>query len=583
MNQLLKFWLCFSLAIIHSPMANATANSDAEASIDSSHHNALTLADQTFVQLLNAVVERVAPYSPAIKQSQQMVFDFGSNLNEAVDNELSRFKGNFNDTLRDEADLQDLLAQDSKSQDQILQGIQSYVNNLRKLTIQSTSLAFNLRSNEQIIDDAKSVVPKIISEVKEICEKGVSVYYVSPNLSRITYTNQQLGIGFSVGASYGQTRGDARPYARLDEDQTHGRALFPVLDSMGKDGVKYDQATSAVLTGVSAGVIQFMWGAAIAKAAGMWAAVIVGLSACVVTIIIAAIVMVVTQGITNDEARISAEQVERVFLERDDAESIRKMVKDECQPFLQKFQDIPRVASILSQSNPDTQVLADFNQRAAAADAIKAKLIEFNDGLVKRQSQLIEAHKSGTNTYTTDMLAADLQSSPEMVALTSYVKQTGTPAIVDQMIVELIRFTKNLSETSRDFSALAKNELESVQSTFKQFQARLPEMIERRNHLFELSREITLQNADPIYAHSINLERNNQIEIAQLYMEWQLAYVDTIKKYLLRGAGAVKEAQLGIVLIRLKAFAKKQKTPNPVIAKLISRTQTVLSSLGKKI
>jgi hypothetical protein len=67
----------------------------------------------------------------------------------------------------------------------------------------------------------------------------------------------------------------------------------------------------------------------------------------------------------------------------------------------------------------------------------------------------------------------------------------------------------------------------------------------------------------------------------QLFTEWQYAYAAAIKGYFLYGKSESAQQDLSNIVTRMKKYAGTQKRPNRLIAKLITRSITLLALMGR--
>jgi hypothetical protein len=303
----------------------------------------------------------------------------------------------------------------------------------------------------------------------------------------------------------------------------------------------------------------------------------VGLMASGVTIAVAVIAMAVMIVLQNDEARRQANAVEHVFWDRADSETVRKMVMDECKAVQPRFQAIPAIVDGLNRG--DAAITADFNERAVRADALNKKMSELTQKLAERRQKIVEAHAHDKQPITESRIQDELSDSPESAALIEAGKDAGQLNVIDQLIINLIRFDYGATNAGADIDLMAQQELEAQDSVFQNMKAQLPALIERRNRVFTLSRSISQTSIAPDYVHLLQVQVETQKRLSEFYKEWETSYVSLIRVYLLRGNANASIAHLSNLSKRMQEYAKMATEGGPLLQKLIQRSDTVISLL----
>lgn len=346
-------------------------------------------------------------------------------------------------------------------------------------TVTTNRLVAKFNSAKNLAPFARNAVNDVLADVEQVCAKGISAQFSGENLTPVTPQWTGWDVGFEFGV---QTNTDGAV-----KKPVYGFQTMPIFGQIFKENPAEANAVGTHLFNGLGGIAayQLLVGTKL-----MTAGLVAGLAAGGITIAVAFVLLLVSQGIERNESRQAADEVQRAFEEKPDERTVSKFVREACHKTIPPLRDVPRLIDAALKGEAGQKEIA---ARTEKANAQLNELAKLGDLMAKRRSEF---------TGRDADIDAKVANTGEAKKFRELYEKFGAEATAESLAMALVQtgLAANMFESSvTQYAKGIQIQGVNVQTFLK---SRRQQMILRRNQLYAWIRQENLRLQNPKLAEA---------------------------------------------------------------------------------
>jgi hypothetical protein len=353
---------------------------DADQLIKVSDETAKKLAESAFYQFVLQSMMTVTPWATVLANVQTAERNWSKVADSNYIANQNEMRKSVNKLAHEFERVQDLIDSNRLNTEAIRSALNSYLENYNNVIVQSRSLVDRVEDNEALAKMAAKSVTQVLRDINEMCAKGVAISFSAPHLVPLKFSNAaskisgRIYIRSSTGDQPSTTSGEVESN---DDQNGYGLQLFPIGSFIDPDhGAEWSAGLSyATLIGTFA--LLATYGSLSTSMAMFYASGI--------TMVIAVVVLLITEAMVRNQSRDAADDVQRAFFNRANAMTVATHVQNMCRGSQKDLNDIPGVVKELRAAGPDSPLAKQYQFRRTAATATVTKLRDLAQAAQKQK------------------------------------------------------------------------------------------------------------------------------------------------------------------------------------------------------
>lgn len=480
------------------------------------------LAESAFYQFIVQSMMDLAPWTNIVRDLQTAELSWSTAIATDDFPALEQIRKDVNGMAVEFERVKDLIDSNQLQSKTIQEALDNYLRAYQNSIVESQVLADRIDDDLALSKMAGQFVQQVISDVDQICSKGVAISFSAPNLVPHKYSSaaSQISIMVTVKRTYGDEKSETNAdMSGPPNDKVYGLQLFPIGSFIDE---KHGAEWSAGLTYLTlTGTYVALGGSMTAPLVATTAMYSMG-----ITLVIAAVMLVITEGMVRNKSRDEADKVQDVFFNRANANTVAKYVKAICLQSEADIKGVPMLAKAIRDGGPNSPAAKNYRIRRENANQVIKKLMDLSKAAAAKQQELAK---------TTPGDEQALQNIPEVKAFNDFVKSLSGKGLLELLLVQLTDLSLATSTSTEQLADLRKTIVESKDGVLQTFHARESTLQERRDRLYAWNRLAKLSDQDENLVAALVNESAGFKEISEFGKTWQHHYFEVVKNYLATG------------------------------------------------